>query len=66
MISDLTQYLESLSITQGEGAGSRIRLFPWQRRFLKGAFGQNVDSALSIARGAGKTTLMAGDWVRIY
>ena len=56
----LTQYLESLSISQGEGAGERIRLFPWQKRFIKGTFGQDGDAALSIARGAGKTTLMAG------
>ena len=56
----LTQYLESLSISQGEGAGERIRLFPWQRRFLTGCFRQDGDAALSIARGAGKTTLMAG------
>ena len=56
----LTQYLESLSISQGEGAGERIRLFPWQRRFLTGCFSQDGDAALSIARGAGKTTLMAG------
>ena len=56
----LIKYLEGLTITQGAGAGERIRLFPWERKFIRGAFGQDADAALSIARGAGKTTLMAG------
>ena len=59
MIKSLTAYIESLSITQGEGAGQRIRLLPWQKKFVRGAFSQDADAALSIARGAGKTTLMA-------
>ena len=56
----LIEYLEGLTISQGEGAGERIRLFPWQKKFVREAFGQDGDAALSIARGAGKTTLMAG------
>ena len=59
MIKSLTAYIESLSITQGEGAGQRIRLLPWQKKFVRGAFSQDADAALSIARGAGKTTLMS-------
>ena len=55
----LIEYLSGLEISQGEGAGERIRLFPWQRRFIRGAFTGNVDSALSISRGNGKTTLAA-------
>ena len=35
-------------------------MWPWQRRFLHGAFGQPDDTALTVARGAGKTTLVAG------
>ena len=62
----LIEYLEGLTITQGEGAGERIRLLPWQKRFISKTFAQDADAALSIARGAGKTTLMAGYWVRIY
>ena len=56
----LIEYLEGLTITQGEGAGERIRLLPWQKRFISKTFAQDGDAALSIARGAGKTTLMAG------
>ena len=55
----LTDYIETLTITQGAGAGSRIRLLPWQRRFLRGAFAVEGDAALSVARGNGKSTLVA-------
>ena len=33
----LIEYLEGLTITQGVGAGERIRLFPWQKKFVRGA-----------------------------
>ena len=54
------RYVEGLSVTQGEGEGEALRLYPWERRFLRGALvpGRAV-SALSIARGNGKTTLCA-------
>ena len=56
----LIRYLESLTVTQGEGAGEPIRLLPWQRRFVRGAFAIEGDSALSVGRGNGKTTLVSG------
>ena len=56
----LTSYLEKLTITQGEGAGEKLRLLPWEKRFIKGAFSTDGDSALSVARGNGKTSLLAG------
>ena len=33
---------------------------PWERRFIKGAFSTDGDAALSVARGNGKTTVIAG------
>ena len=60
MAPALIAYLETLICTQGEGVGDPLELLPWQRRFLRGAFGGPGDSALSIARGNGKTTLLAG------
>ena len=34
-------------------------LLHWERRFLRGAFGQPGDAALTVARGAGKSALVA-------
>ena len=55
----LTSYIATLTITQGAGAGELIRLLPWQRRFLRGAFAVDGDASLSISRGNGKSTLVA-------
>ena len=57
---ELIDYISGLTITQGEGAGGPFPMFPWERRFLMGAFRPDVDeSGLCIARGNGKTTLCA-------
>ena len=57
---DLERYIEGLVIPQGRFAGQPFRLFPWQRRFLKGAFQPGIaDAALSVGRGGGKTTFVA-------
>ena len=53
-------YMAGLSVTQGAGSGLPLRLFPWERRFIRGALRDGVEeSALSVARGCGKTTLTA-------
>ena len=55
----LIRHIEGLEISQGQGVGERVRLFPWERRFLRGAFEQDVSTAaLSVARGNGKSTLL--------
>lgn len=47
-------------IHQGALAGQPFRLLTWQRKFLRGAFGREVtDSALTIGRGNGKSSLIA-------
>ena len=57
----LTEYLERFTVSQGPLAGEGLTVLPWQRRFLRGAFASGVaSSALSVARGNGKTTLVAG------
>ncbi|MCY3677930.1 MAG: hypothetical protein F4Z31_12695 [Gemmatimonadetes bacterium] len=59
--SDLLAYLGGLTVSQGRLAGERLRVFPWERRFVRGAFKPEVQSAaLSVARANGKTTLTAG------
>ena len=55
----LIKYLEGLRITQGPRAGEKMRVLPWQRRFISGFLRSQV-SALSVGRGNGKTTLLAG------
>ena len=56
---ELERYIEGLTLNQGRLAGQPFRLVPWQRRFLRGTFSQPDDSALTVARANGKTTLVA-------
>ena len=55
----IAAYIETLVIGQGRYAGQKFKLLPWQKRFLKGAFAQDEDAALSMGRGGGKTTFTA-------
>ena len=44
-------YLGTLTVTQGRMAGQPFPVFPWQRRFIRGAFAPDViEMALSVAR----------------
>ena len=53
--------IEQLEVSQGEGVGGPLRLLNWERRFIRGALKPGVsESALTVARGNGKTTLCAG------
>ena len=59
-MNEIFDYIESLTVSQGMHVGSNFELLPWQKRFLRGAFASGVHTAaLSIARGAGKTSLCA-------
>ena len=61
LATDLIVYLEGLTVTQGRLAGQPFTVLPWQRKFIRGAFADGIQSAaLSIARGNGKTALCAG------
>ncbi|MDE2814303.1 MAG: terminase large subunit [Gemmatimonadota bacterium] len=61
MHKQVIRYLGGLTVSQGSAAGSPLEVLPWQRRFLKGALADGVgEAALSMARGGGKSTLMAG------
>ena len=54
-------YLAGLVVPQGRYAGQPFPVFPWQSRFIAGAFRDGVlDAALSMGRGGGKTTFCAG------
>ena len=56
---NLLDYVEGLRVTQGAGVGEKIRVFPWEKTFLEGAFSCDGDAALSVGRGNGKTTILA-------
>ena len=57
----LLDYLEGLTVSQGRMAGLPFPVLPWERRFIRGAFAPHaIESALSVGRGNGKTTLTAG------
>ena len=45
-------------VTQGFGAGSNLRVFPWEVNLVKGILSARI-AALSVARGAGKSSIIA-------
>lgn len=58
MINRLIESLQRLKVPDGDRMGEDFVVLPYQRRFLRGAFGDGVGiSALSMARGGGKTGL---------
>ena len=57
----IIRHLSGLTVQQGHGYGQPFPVWPWQRRFLHGAFRPGVaEAVLSMGRGGGKTTLIAG------
>ena len=62
LATDIQRYIEGLTLSQGRYAGQPFKLLPWEKRFLRGAFKPGVmDAALSLGRGCGKTTFVAGN-----
>ena len=59
--AELIEHLERYEVTQGALAGQRLHLMPWQRKFLRAVLRPDVSTAaLSVARGNGKSGLVAG------
>jgi phage terminase large subunit-like protein len=59
--SKAIRFLEGLYVPEGPLAGQRLKIAPFQRRFVKGALAPGVNvAALSIGRGNAKTALAAG------
>ena len=60
---EVERYLAGLTVTQGRRAGEGFEVLGWQRRFIRGALAPGVGtSALSVARGNGKTSLTAAGY----
>jgi len=54
-------FLESLTVPEGPRAGRRLKLAPFQRRFVRGAMKRSTAVAvLSVGRGNAKSALSAG------
>ena len=56
----LIDYLGELVLTGGDHDGAAFTVLPWERRFVRGAFAAKGPAALSVARGNGKSALVAG------
>ena len=56
----IVRYLSGLTLTGGDCDGERFNVLPWERKFICGTFGQPGNSALSVARGNGKSAVVAG------
>ncbi|MEE4303593.1 MAG: terminase TerL endonuclease subunit [Wenzhouxiangella sp.] len=55
------EFIESLKVPEGPRAGQRIKLAPFQKRFIRGALAAGILVAvLCVARGNGKSAISAG------
>lgn len=60
LANEIIRYAEELELVGGDHDGQPFQALPWERRFIRGAFGrQTGPAALSIARGNGKSGLVA-------
>ena len=60
LAADLIAYLGTLQLSGGDHDGSLFEVLPWERKFVRGAFSQPAAAAVSVARGSGKSCLVAG------
>ena len=58
--SKICKFISQLVLTGGDHDGYLFRILPWERRFILGAFDVDGPAALSVARGNGKSALVAG------
>ena len=55
---ELVAWMGKLTLSGGDLDGQPFTVWPWERRFLMGTFGQSGDAALSIGRGNGKSAFV--------
>ena len=56
----LIDWMGKLTLSGGDLDGETFTVWPWEKRFLLGAFGQSGNAALSVGRGNGKSGFVAG------
>ena len=58
--TQLIEFLEQLTVSEGGRAGEHFTALEWQKDFIRGAFADGViDADLTVARGNGKSTLLS-------
>ena len=60
LAADMQAHLEGLTLAGGDRDGEPFVVLPWERRLLRGVFSRDGNAALSVARGNGKSALVAG------
>ena len=58
--AEIIRYLSELTLSGGDHDGEAFAVLPWEKKFVRGAFGAPGPAALAVARGNGKTALVAG------
>ncbi|MCY3812455.1 MAG: terminase large subunit, partial [Gammaproteobacteria bacterium] len=56
----IIRYLSGLTLAGGDHDGQPFTVLRWERRFIRGAFGVEGDAAMTVARGNGKSAVVAG------
>ena len=59
LANQVIELLERLPVTQGARTGEAFTVLPWQKKLIRGIVGART-SAISVARGCGKTSLLSG------
>ena len=57
---DIISYLSGLTMAGGDRDGEPFKVLPWEKRLIRGAFGQPGHAAFSVGRGNGKSAVVAG------
>ena len=52
---ELIAWMGGLTLSGGDLDGQPFEVWPWERRFIRGVFGQPGDAAISMGRGQGKS-----------
>ena len=58
--AELIRYLSGLTMSGGDRDGEPFTVLPWEKRLIRGAFGQPGNAAFSCGRANGKSAVVAG------
>ena len=57
LAAELVAWMGKLTLSGGDLDGQPFTVWPWEKKFLRGVFGQSGDAAISMGRGQGKSAL---------